>query len=128
MKIFWLIVAMLISSVSLARPLCKAKEALVANPFLNQQLRLESRQDLIFDGVSERPQIKKIEQIKDKIKPKINVMVGLQVLEKGQMKSYPHRALVKIQKSDPPVQKFVIVFEKDGKEFSSTIEPIHCDE
>jgi hypothetical protein len=73
----------------------------IEKPFVyvpKQQARLivDPRQEVIFDGGNQTPRILMIDSVGTKDRPRLNVMTGLQVLENGNMKSYPHRISIKM--------------------------------
>lgn len=97
---------------------------LVLTPTKSYQLKVDRLQEVIVDGGSQLPKITGIKAVGDKGKPMLTVMSGLQVLEKGQMKSYPHRISIKMNEAEKDWQRPVEVSfaAPDGKSHTLNIE------
>lgn len=97
---------------------------LVLTPTKSYQLKMDRQQEVILDGGTQLPKITGIKAAGDKGKPMLTVMSGLQVLEKGQMKSYPHRISIKMNDAEKDWQRPVEVnfAAADGKAYSLNIE------
>jgi len=91
---------------------------LVLTPTKNYQLEVDKLQEIILDGGTQLPKITAIKGTGSKGKPMLTVMSGLQVLEKGQMKSYPHRISVKMNELEKDWEKPIeIALENQGKAY-----------
>lgn len=95
---------------------------LVLAPTKSYQIVVHRAQEIILDGESKLPKITAIKGVTPKGKPMLTVMSGLQVLEKGQMKSYPHRISIKMNEMetewDRPIE---ISFENQGKPYTLSV-------
>lgn len=95
---------------------------LVLTPTKNYQLEVDKSQEIILDGGTQLPKITAIKATGPKGKPMLTVMSGLQVLEKGQMKSYPHRISVKMNEMEKDWEKPVeIALENQGKPYTVSV-------
>lgn len=112
--------------ISMSAFACPAGELapLVLTPTKSYQLKVDRLQEVILDGGTQLPKITGIKAVGDKGKPMLTVMSGLQVLEKGQMKSYPHRISIKMNEAEKDWQRpvEVSIAEADGKSHTMKIE------
>lgn len=92
---------------------------LVLTATKSYQVQVDRHQEVILDGGHQLPKITGIKASGPKGKPLLTVMSGLQVLEKGQMKSYPYRISLKMNEMekdwDRPVE---VSFEEKGIPYS----------
>lgn len=94
----------------------------ILSPTKNYQLEVDKTQEIILDGGTQLPKITAIKGTTPKGKPMLTVMSGLQVLEKGQMKSYPHRISIKMNDMEKELDKPVeIAFENQGKPYTVSV-------
>lgn len=95
---------------------------LVLAPTKNYSLEIDKAQEIILDGSTQLPKITSVKGTGPKGKPMLTVMSGLQVLEKGQMKSYPHRISIKMNEVEKELDKPVeIAVESQGKPSTITV-------
>lgn len=95
---------------------------LVLTSTKSYQLEVDKSQEIILDGGTQLPKITAIKGTTPKGKPMLTVMSGLQVLEKGQMRSYPHRISVKMNDMEKDWEKPVeIAYENQGKPFTVSV-------
>ncbi|WP_413288613.1 hypothetical protein [Bdellovibrio sp. HCB337] len=118
-----MILALLMSLNAMA---CMSTELapVVLTPTKSYQLKVDRLQEVILDGGTQLPKITGIKGSSEKGKPMLTVMSGLQVLEKGQMKSYPHRVSIKMNEAEKDWQRPVEVSfaGADGKAYTMNIE------
>ena len=88
--------------ISISAMACMGTELapLVLTPTKSYQLEVDRAQEIILDGGTALPKITGIKGTTPKGKPMVTVMSGLQVLEKGEMKSYPHRISIKLNEAE----------------------------
>jgi len=88
--------------ISISAMACKSEDLvpLIIAPTKSYQLEVDRHQEVILDGGAQLPKITGIQGSTLKGKPMLSVMSGLQVLEKGEMKSYPHRISVKMNEAE----------------------------
>ena len=95
---------------------------LVLSPTKNYQLEIDKTQEIIIDGGTQLPKITAIKGTMPKGKPMLTVMSGLQVLEKGQMKSYPHRISIKMNEMEKEWDKPIeIILADQGKTYAISV-------
>lgn len=87
---------------------------LMLTPNKSYQLEVDRTQEVILDGGTQLPKITGIKGSTPKGKPMLTVMSGLQVLEKGQMKSYPHRISIKLNEAEKDWDRPVEVSIAEG--------------
>ncbi|MBC7371498.1 MAG: hypothetical protein H7326_08035 [Bdellovibrionaceae bacterium] len=91
---------------------------MVLSPTKNHVLEISKFQEVILDGGTTLPKITGIQGKGPKGKPMLSVMSGLQVLEKGTMKSYPHRISFKMNDAEADWERPVEVkYSYGGKDF-----------
>lgn len=91
---------------------------MMISPTKNYSLEISKYQEVILDGGTRLPKITGIQAKSPKGKPMLSVMSGLQVLEKGGMKSYPHRISFKMNDAEQDWERPVEVkFSHEGKDF-----------
>ena len=90
---------------------------MVLAPNKNHVLEISKHQEVILDGGTSLPKITGIQGKGPKGKPMLSVMSGMQVLEKGSMKSYPHRISFKMNDAETDWERPVEVkYNHDGKD------------
>jgi hypothetical protein len=97
---------------------------LVLTPTKSYQLQVDRQQEVILDGGTQLPKVTGIKGTGPKGKPMMTVMSGLQVLEKGQMKSYPYRVSLKLNEAEKDWERPVEVAYQsaDGKAYTVNIQ------
>lgn len=95
---------------------------LVLSSSKNYELQVDRHQEIILEGAGQLPKITGIKGATPKGKPMLTVMSGLQVLEKGQMKSYPHRISLKLNEMEKDWERPIeVTFENQGKPYKMTV-------
>lgn len=110
--------------ISLSAFACKSGELapLVLTPTKSYQLEADRTQEIILDGETQLPKITGIKGSTPKGKPMLTVMSGLQVLENGQMKSYPHRVSIKLNEAEKDWERPIEVsFSGSEKSYTMTV-------